>query len=104
LISYIFLNHEKTCVSFFSYLTVNKDRKGQKLLIPERCVWWVAKVEGTGDDQVWNRMLTVWIDESRDQDRKVKYQALILNVSLNAVSGISRQSPLLLPPLRLIPT
>ena len=61
-------------------------------------------MEGTGDDQVWNRMLTVWIDESRDQDRKVKYQALILNVSLNAVSGISRQSPLLLPPLRLIPT
>ncbi|MDX8551224.1 hypothetical protein KHC33_12740 [Methanospirillum sp. J.3.6.1-F.2.7.3] len=55
----------------FVYRTVNKDRKGQVCIIPERCVWWVAKMEGTGDDQVWNRMLTCWIDDSREQDEKV---------------------------------
>lgn len=27
-----------------------------------------SKKEGTGDDQVWNRMLTVWIDDSQIQD------------------------------------
>lgn len=52
----------------FIYRTVNKDRKGQTCIIPERCVWWVAKVEGSGDDQVWNRMLTCWIDDSQEQD------------------------------------
>lgn len=55
----------------FIYRTVNKDRKGQTCIIPERCVWWVAKVEGSGDDQVWNRMLTCWIDDSQEQDDKV---------------------------------
>ncbi|MDX8551714.1 hypothetical protein KHC33_10855 [Methanospirillum sp. J.3.6.1-F.2.7.3] len=55
----------------FLYRTVNKDRKGQVCIIPERCVWWVAKVNGTGDDQVWNRMLTCWIDDSSEQDEKV---------------------------------
>lgn len=30
----------------FKYHTVSKDRKGQECRIPERCVWWVAKVEG----------------------------------------------------------
>ena len=55
----------------FIYRTVNKDRKGEIRKIPERCVWWVAKMEGTGDDQVWNRMLTVWVDESKEQDDRV---------------------------------
>ena len=60
----------------FLYRTVNKDRKGQTCVIPERCVWWVAKVEGSGDDQVWNRMLTCWIDDSREQDDKVLIREL----------------------------
>ena len=55
----------------FKYRTVDKDRKGLTRFIPERCVWWVAKMEGTGDGQVWNRMLTTWIDDSREQDYKV---------------------------------
>jgi len=29
------------------------------------------KVEGCGDDQVWNRMLTCWIDDSEEQDKRV---------------------------------
>jgi hypothetical protein len=55
----------------FMYHTVSKDRTGQICTIPERCVWWVAKVEGAGDDQVFNRMLTCWIDDSEEQDQKV---------------------------------
>jgi len=55
----------------FPYRTVNKDRKPQICIIPERCVWWLAKVEGVGDDQVYNRMLTCWIDDTDDQDHKV---------------------------------
>ena len=51
--------------------TVTPDRKLQICRIPERCVWWLAKVEDAGDDQVANRMLTVWIDDSADQDRRV---------------------------------
>ena len=60
----------------FRYRTVNKDRGGETCIIPERCVWWVAKVDGTGDDQVWNRMLTCWIDDSEEQDTKVLEQTL----------------------------
>ena len=55
----------------FEYRTVNKDRKPLVCLIPERCTWWVAKVEGSGDDQVFNRMLTCWIDDTADQDDRV---------------------------------
>ena len=55
----------------FDYLTVSKDRKGTLCIIPERCIWWVAKVEGVGDDQVFNRMLTCWIDDTGEQDARV---------------------------------
>ena len=55
----------------FKYRTVDKERRGITRFIPERCIWWVAKVEGTGDDQVWNRMLNPWIDDSRKQDERV---------------------------------
>ncbi|WP_292491688.1 hypothetical protein [Methanoculleus sp. 10] len=51
--------------------TVTPDRKLQICRIPERCVWWLAKVEDAGDDQVMNRMLTVWIDDSAEQDARV---------------------------------
>ena len=53
------------------YRTVSKDRKAVVCRIPERCLWWVAKVEGSGDDQVFNRMLTCWIDDSPEQDAAV---------------------------------
>jgi hypothetical protein len=51
--------------------TVSPDRKIQVCRIPERCVWWLARVEDPGDDQVMNRMLTVWIDDSAEQDERV---------------------------------
>ncbi|MDK2974742.1 MAG: hypothetical protein PWP08_1113, partial [Methanofollis sp.] len=51
--------------------TVTADRKLQVCRIPERCVWWLARVEDPGDDQVMNRMLAVWIDDSAEQDERV---------------------------------
>jgi len=51
--------------------TVTIDRQIRVCSIPERCVWWLAKVENPGDDQVMNRMLTVWIDDSAEQDKRV---------------------------------
>ncbi|ADN35887.1 conserved hypothetical protein [Methanolacinia petrolearia DSM 11571] len=51
--------------------TLTTDRQLRVCKIPERCVWWLVKVENIGDDQVMNRMLTVWIDDSADQDRAV---------------------------------
>ncbi len=71
----------------FKYRTVNKDRDGEICIIPERCVWWVAKVEGTGDDQVWNRMLTCWIDDSEEQDKKV------LTLTLQEAAAVPTQAP-----------
>ena len=53
------------------YQTLTTDRQLRTYNIPERCVWWVAKVESIGDDQVLNRMLTVWIDDTSGQDNKV---------------------------------
>ena len=54
-----------------THTTVTKDLTSRVCTIPERCVWWIAKKEGTGDDQVMNRMLTCWIDESSEQDARV---------------------------------
>ena len=54
-----------------THTTVTKDLTSRICTIPERCVWWIAKKEGTGDDQVQNRMLTCWIDESPEQDTRV---------------------------------
>ncbi len=54
-----------------THTTVTKDLTSRVCTIPERCVWWIAKKEGTGDDQVMNRMLTCWIDESAEQDKQV---------------------------------
>ncbi len=56
--------------------SLNKFRKGVVCQIPERCLWWIAKVEGTGDDLVLNRILTAWIDESEEQDMKVLSRTL----------------------------
>jgi len=51
--------------------TLTSDRQVRVCTIPERCVWWLAKVELAGDDQVMNRMLCAWIDDSAAQDAAV---------------------------------
>ncbi|PWR72566.1 hypothetical protein [Methanospirillum lacunae] len=71
----------------FLYRTVNKERKVQVCTIPQRCVWWIAKVEGPGDDQVFNRMLTCWIDDSEVQDKRVLERTLSGAESLPVTSG-----------------
>ncbi len=50
---------------------VNKDRKVQHFSIPERCAWWLANVSALYGDQVLNRMLIAWVDDSEEQDREV---------------------------------
>jgi hypothetical protein len=77
------------------YRTVNKDRKPIVCTIPERCVWWMAKVEGAGDDQVFNRMLTCWIDESCEQDDRVLTRVLGENTEL-PVSGMQERREVLI--------
>ena len=54
-----------------NHRTLTTDRKPVVCTIPERCIWWVAKVHGVGDDQVWNRMLVCWVDDSMEQDQRV---------------------------------
>ena len=51
--------------------TLTNERKFIEMTIPARCLWWIAKMEGTGDEQVQNRVLMVWVDESEEQDRAV---------------------------------
>lgn len=51
--------------------TMTTDRQPITIQIPERCVFWVAKVEGAGDDQIQNRLANFWIDDSEPQDRAV---------------------------------
>lgn len=75
----------------FKYHTVSKDRKGQECRIPERCVWWVAKVEGAGDDQVFNRMLTCWIDDSEEQDSRVLSRTLADCESMPVARPLTRR-------------
>ena len=51
--------------------TVDTDRKVRHCSIPERCSWWLANVSALYDDQVLNRMLICWVDDSEAQDREV---------------------------------
>ena len=48
--------------------TVDTDRKVRHCAVPERCVWWLVNVRALYDDQVLNRMLTCWVDDSKAQD------------------------------------
>jgi hypothetical protein len=56
--------------------TLTTERKYIEYKIPARCLWWIAKMEGTGDEQTQNRMLMVWVDESAEQDRAVLVRKL----------------------------
>jgi len=76
------------------YRTVTKERKVRVCTIPERCVWWVAKVEGSGDDQVLNRMLTCWIDDSPEQDERVLFRVLAKDESVPVTTQEERREVL----------
>lgn len=51
--------------------TMTTDRKAISATVPERCILWICKVEAVGDDQIANRMLNLWVDDSEEQDRAV---------------------------------
>lgn len=55
----------------YTHYTLDTNRNPIELTIPPRCVWWMARVEDPGDEQVQNRMLTPWIDDSPEQDIRV---------------------------------
>ncbi|ACL17332.1 sigma-70 RNA polymerase sigma factor region 4 domain-containing protein [Methanosphaerula palustris] len=59
-----------------THRTLSIDRKLQVCTIPQNCVWWIAKVEGTGDDQVLNRVLMVHVNNSAEQDQAVQQAAI----------------------------
>ena len=51
-----------------------------------RCVWIISKVEGGGDDQIFNRMLTYWIDDSNEQD------ILVVNHCLETAAALPQHT------------
>lgn len=50
---------------------VTKNREVKHCTIPDRCAWWLANVAPLYDEQVLNRMLICWVDDSEAQDRDV---------------------------------
>jgi hypothetical protein len=54
------------------HYTLNANRQAMTLELPERCVWWILSVDNPGDDQVLNRMMNPWIDDSEQQDLRVR--------------------------------
>ncbi len=57
------------------YKTVARNA-GLTLALPRRCVFWVCKVDLNGDDQVLDRQLLFWTDES-DEQRKSVHAAIM---------------------------
>lgn len=53
------------------YLTVN-NQKALRLTLPARCPFWVVKANLTGDEQVLDRQLVIWTDESYEQLRSIQ--------------------------------
>ena len=67
------------------HLSLNTNREPVTLHLPASCVWWILSVDNPGDDQVLNRMLVPWIDDSELQDRRVKERVF----SMAAAAGDS---------------
>ena len=53
------------------YLTVN-NQKALRLTLPARCPFWVVKANLNGDEQVLDRQLVIWTDESYEQLRSIQ--------------------------------
>jgi len=62
----------RRCITGFTkkqeHRTVDSDRKGITLVIPERIIWIIASVENFMDEQTRNRMIDVPVDESAQTD------------------------------------
>lgn len=62
------------------YLTVN-NQKPVELQLPECCPFWVVKANLNGDEQVLDRQLVIWTDESREQ--RISIQKAIFQAAAN---------------------
>lgn len=54
-----------------SYKTVNNG-KPVELKLPARCPFWICKVNLNGDEQVLDRQLIIWADDSKEQKRAIQ--------------------------------
>lgn len=63
-----------------TYLTVN-NQKAVELKLPAKCPFWVVKANLNGDDQILDRQLVIWTDESVEQLRSI--QQVIFHTAAN---------------------
>ena len=54
-----------------TYLTVN-NQKAVELKLPAKCPFWVVKANLNGDEQILDRQLVIWTDESTAQLRSIQ--------------------------------
>lgn len=54
-----------------TYKTVNNG-KPVELKLPARCPFWICKVNLNGDEQVLDRQLILWADDSKEQKRAIQ--------------------------------
>ena len=63
-----------------TYLTVN-NQKAVELKLPAKCPFWVVKANLNGDEQILDRQLVIWTDESVEQLRSI--QQVIFHTAAN---------------------
>lgn len=59
-----------------TYLTV-ANQKEKTLTIKERCPFWLVKANLTGDEQIHDRMLMLWTDETSEQRITIQQQVFL---------------------------
>ena len=77
----------RRCITGFTnaqeHRTINSDRHGIVLTIPERIIWVIASVENFMDEQTRNRMINVPVDETDETDELV-YEKQVDNAKIGA--------------------
>ena len=77
----------RRCITGFTkpqeHRTVDGDRHGITLTIPERIIWIIASVENFMDEQTRNRMMDIPVDESDESDEMV-YEKQVDNAKTGA--------------------
>lgn len=58
------------------HMTVTTERKPETLLLPARTAFVFSKVEGCGDDQILDRCLYAWVDQSDEHQARVTAKTL----------------------------
>lgn len=58
------------------HMTVTTERKPETLLLPARTAFVFSRVEGCGDDQILDRCLYAWVDQSDEHQARVTAKTL----------------------------